>query len=87
MSSSSDETPGVLSGTLSLSGASSSHDDHGSTPAAWTAVLLCIIGFLLGGAGLVASMPALAVVGGALALVSPLVGKIMSAMGLGAAAK
>lgn len=62
-------------------------DDHGNTPAAWTAVLLCIVGFLLGGAGLVVSAPALAVVGGAIALVSPVVGKLLSAMGLGAAAK
>lgn len=67
---------------------SSSHgEDHGSTPAAWTAVFLCIIGFLIGGAGLVASMPALAIVGGAIVVVSPIVGKAMSAMGLGAAAK
>lgn len=67
---------------------SSSHgEDHGSTPAAWTAVFLCIIGFLLGGAGLVANMHALAIVGGALAVISPVVGKAMSAMGLGAAAK
>lgn len=67
---------------------SSSHgEDHGNTPAAWTAVVLCIIGFLLGGAGLVASMPVLAIVGGAIAVVSPIVGKAMSAMGLGAAAK
>jgi hypothetical protein len=67
---------------------SSSHgEDHGSTPAAWTAVVLCIIGFLMGGAGLVASMPALAVVGGGIAVLSPIVGKAMSAMGLGAVAK
>lgn len=67
---------------------SSSHgEDHGSTPAAWTAVFLCIIGFLIGGAGLVAAMPALAIVGGAIAVASPVIGKAMSAMGLGAAAK
>lgn len=67
---------------------SSSHgDDHGSTPAAWTAVSLCIIGFLIGGAGLVFAVPAAAIVGGAIALVSPIVGKAMSAMGLGAPAK
>jgi hypothetical protein len=62
-------------------------DDHGSTPAAWTAVLLCIVGFLLGGAGLVVNAPVLAIVGGAVALVSPVVGKLLSAMGLGAAGK
>ena len=67
---------------------SSSHgEDHGSTPAAWTAVVICIIGFLIGGAGLVAASPALAVVGGGLAFVSPIIGKAMSAMGLGAPAK
>ena len=67
---------------------SSSHgEDHGSTPAAWTAVFICIAGFLLGGAGLVVGTPALAIVGGALALVSPVIGKVMSAMGLGAPAK
>ena len=67
---------------------SSSHgEDHGSTPAAWTAVFLCIVGFLMGGAGLVLSTPALAIVGGAIALLSPIVGKAMSAMGLGAPAK
>ncbi|WP_194917027.1 HGxxPAAW family protein [Catenulispora rubra] len=67
---------------------SSSHDEgHGNTPAAWTAVFLCIIGFLIGGAGLVIGTPALAIVGGAIAVVSPVVGKAMSAMGLGAAAK
>lgn len=66
---------------------SSSGEDHGSTPAAWTAVFLCIAGFLLGGAGLVFGATALAVVGGAVAVVSPVVGKAMSAMGLGAPAK
>lgn len=67
---------------------SSSHgEDHGSTPAAWTAVFLCIIGFLLGGAGLVTFKPSIAIVGGGIALLSPIVGKAMSAMGLGAVAK
>jgi hypothetical protein len=71
-----------------MSSQSSSHDGgHGHTPAAWTAVLLCIVGFLAGGAGLVAATPALAIVGGALALISPLVGKVLAAMGLGAPAK
>ena len=66
---------------------SSSGEDHGHTPAAWTAVFLCIAGFLLGGAGLVIGVPAVAVVGGAVVAVSPIVGKAMSAMGLGAPAK
>ncbi|MEY9892263.1 putative membrane-bound spermidine synthase [Catenulispora sp. MAP12-49] len=66
---------------------SSSGEDHGSTPAAWTAVFLCIIGFLIGGAGLVFAVPAAAIVGGGIAVISPIVGKAMSAMGLGAVAK
>jgi len=90
MASSHGEEQGTLSATLSLAGGSSpsAHsEDHGHSPAAWTAVILCIVGFLVGGAGLVAGTPALAIVGGALALVSPLVGKVLAAMGLGAAAK
>jgi hypothetical protein len=66
---------------------SSTGEDHGSTPAAWTAVVICIAGFLLGGAGLVTAKPALAIVGGAVAVIAPIVGKAMSAMGLGAPAK
>jgi hypothetical protein len=75
----------VTAPVLPAVGASPAHDGgHGHTPAAWTAVLLCIVGFLVGGAGLVASAPAVAVVGGALALLSPVIGKVLSAMGLGA---
>ena len=62
-------------------------ESHGHTPAAWTAVFLCIAGFLLGGVGIVTGAYALAIVGGAIALVSPLVGKAMQVMGLGAAAE
>jgi hypothetical protein len=67
----------------------SQHEDesHGHTPASWTAVIVCIIGFLIGGVGLVTGMYALAIVGGALAVVSPLVGKVLQLMGLGAESK
>ncbi len=56
---------------------------HGSTPAAWTAVTLILIGFLVGAVGLVAGnwlVFWLAVVIGVLACV---VGKVMQAMGMG----
>ena len=62
-------------------------ESHGHTPASWTAVVICIIGFLVGGVGLVAGQYALAIVGGALAVVSPVIGKVMQLMGLGADTK
>lgn len=57
---------------------------HGSSPAAWTAVLICLIGFTVGGIGLVIgpNWPTFAV-GVALTLVSGVVGKVMSMAGLG----
>ena len=67
---------------------SSSHgEDHGNTPAAWIAVALCIVGFLLGGSGLVLGVPALAITGGVVAVASPIVGKVLGVLGLGAPAK
>lgn len=59
-------------------------ESHGNTPAAWAAVILCIAGFLIGGVSLVMGQYAVTIVGGALALVSPLVGKVLQMMGLGA---
>ena len=56
---------------------------HGSTPAAWTAVSLCLIAFCIGGAGLMMGIWVVFWVGMALILVSGVVGKVMQAMGLG----
>jgi hypothetical protein len=56
---------------------------HGSTPAAWTAVSLCLIAFCVGGAGLMMGNWVVFWVGMALILVSGIVGKVMQAMGLG----
>jgi uncharacterized protein DUF6704 len=56
---------------------------HGSTPAAWTAVTLCLIAFCIGGAGLVMGNWVVFWIGMALILVSGIVGKVMQAMGLG----
>lgn len=57
---------------------------HGSTPAAWTAVVLCLLGFTVGGIGLVVgpSWPTFWV-GLGMIVVAPLVGKVMSTTGLG----
>ncbi len=58
--------------------------NHGSTPAAWTAVALCLIGFSVGSVGLVVDNWIVFWVGVALVLVSGIVGKVMQAMGMGA---
>lgn len=62
-------------------------ESHGHTPAAWAAVLICIAGFLVGGVGLVTGTTALAIVGGGIVVLSPIVGKAMQLMGLGAVTK
>jgi hypothetical protein len=57
---------------------------HGSTPAAWTAVTLALIAFLVGAAGLMMMVWPVFWVGVGLLAVSLVVGKVMQAMGLGA---
>jgi len=57
--------------------------NHGSTPAAWTAVAVCLVGFCVGAVGLVVESWTVFWVGAALILASGVVGKVMQAMGLG----
>jgi hypothetical protein len=57
---------------------------HGNTPAAWTAVLLILVGFTVGGIGLVVGSMPVFWVGVALCPIGVVVGKIMQKMGLGA---
>ncbi len=56
---------------------------HGSTPAAWTAVTLILIAFLIGGIGLVVGSWVVFWAGVALGVVGLVVGMIMQAMGMG----
>ncbi len=59
-------------------------DNHGNTPAAWTAVTIALASFVVGGIGLmVESMPVFWV-GVALAPVALIVGFVMGKMGYGA---
>ena len=59
-------------------------DNHGNTPAAWTAVAVALAGFVVGGIGLmVQSMPVFWV-GVALAPIAALVGYVMGRLGYGA---
>jgi hypothetical protein len=63
---------------------SAEHDDHGSTPAAWTGVTIIMIAFLVGAIGVVAAQPWLFWVGVGLVVVGILAGFLMSMMGKGA---
>ena len=62
------------------------HDNHGSTPAAWTAVTIIMIAFLIGGVGVWLAEAWLFWVGVALVVIGAIVGKVMQMMGMGAAA-
>jgi hypothetical protein len=57
---------------------------HGNTPAAWTGVMIILVGFVVGGIGMVIDQWVLFWVGVALVPVGAVVGKIMQKMGLGA---
>lgn len=59
------------------------HDDHGSTPAAWTAVVIITIAFAVGTVAVVLANWPLFWVGVALVVVGAVVGRVMQAMGLG----
>jgi hypothetical protein len=57
---------------------------HGQTPAAWTGVIIALVGFLVGGIGLVVDAMTVFYVGCVLLLLSVVVGGVMSKMGMGA---
>jgi hypothetical protein len=63
---------------------SSPHDDHGSTPAAWTAVTIIMVAFVVGAVGVVMAQAWVFALGVALILVGIVVGKVMQMMGMGA---
>jgi len=56
---------------------------HGNTPAAWTGVTILLVGFVVGGLGLILGSWLWFWIGVAIGLVAPIIGKIMQAMGLG----
>ena len=57
---------------------------HGNTPAAWTGVTIVLLGFIVGGLGLVIDNMLVFWVGVALLPVGVIAGKIMSTIGMGA---
>ena len=57
---------------------------HGSSPASWTAVLVCLVGFTVGGIGLIPEPNWIVfTIGCVLAVAAGPIGLIMSAAGLG----
>jgi hypothetical protein len=56
-------------------------DNHGNTPAAWTAVTIALAGFLVGGVGLMVDSMVVFWIGVALAPIAILVGYLMARMG------
>ena len=56
-------------------------DNHGNTPAAWTAVTIALAAFVVGGVGLMVGSMATFWVGVALGPIALLVGYVMARMG------
>lgn len=59
------------------------HDDHGSTPAAWTTVVLITVAFIVGTLAIILGNWPLFWVGAGLVVLGAIVGRVMQAMGLG----
>ena len=60
------------------------HEDHGNTPAAWTAVIIIMLAFVVGAVAVVQGNCTLFWVGGAgLVVIGAIVGKAMSMTGMG----
>ena len=62
---------------------SAHHDDHGSTPAAWTAVVIIVLAFTLGTLALIIGSWPLFWVSVGLVVVGGIAGKVLAMMGLG----
>ena len=62
----------------------SEHEDHGHTVAAWTAVAIITLAFLVGTIGVIIAKPSIFWVGVGLIFVGLLAGKILALMGFGA---
>ncbi|MEN9922776.1 MAG: hypothetical protein RIS09_290 [Actinomycetota bacterium] len=62
---------------------SSKRSHHGNTPAAWTAVIIAIVAFLVGGFGTIIGNLLIVGLGFFLLALSAVVGKLMQMAGLG----
>jgi len=59
------------------------HEDHGSTPAAWTAVIIIALAFVVGTLAVILGNWAMFWVGVGMVVVGAVAGKVLSMMGLG----
>ena len=59
------------------------NDDHGSTPAAWTAVIVMLVGMLIAGIAMIMNQPVYFWVGMAVIPVGGAAGWVMAKAGLG----
>jgi len=62
----------------------SEHLDHGHTVAAWTAVIIITVAFLVGTIGVVIAKPSVFWIGAALIPVGLIAGKVLALLGFGA---
>jgi hypothetical protein len=63
------------------------HDSHGNSVAAWTCVVIIILGSIVMAIGVGVAAPWLFVVGAVVVVVGAVVGKVLSAMGFGASGR
>ena len=59
------------------------HEDHGSTPAAWTAVAIIAIAFVVGTLAIILGNWPMFWVGVALVVIGAIAGKVLAMMGFG----
>jgi hypothetical protein len=59
------------------------HDDHGSTPAAWTAVVIIMLAFVVGALGIILGNWVMFWIAVGMVVLGAIVGKVMAMMGLG----
>ncbi len=59
------------------------HDNHGQTPAAWTAVTIMMVGFVVGSIAVIQLNWVLLAVGFVIIVAGAVVGKVMAMMGMG----
>ncbi len=77
--------PAPRSDERALSTTHDHRDNHGQTPAAWSAVAVLLLGFLLGAVAVLLRTPWLFFVAIGVVVVGALTGKVMAMMGLGQA--
>ncbi|UGQ12942.1 hypothetical protein LO772_04795 [Yinghuangia sp. ASG 101] len=74
---------GDRAGAPARDGRSASHGTHGSSPAAWTGVVVILVGLCVAGGGMIADLPWLFWTGLGIAVLGVVAGKLLSVTGYG----